>query len=327
MQKELKKWFSIMFSTLIIVNLAEWGAASLDGVISMITLRIVLKFVEFIFTPFLAFVILMTTKKSKLQKLGMYVCIFNFILQVVSLFNGCVFSIDSQCIYHRNEFYVIYVLLFVTNTLLWLISCCKYIQKFQIKNTAMLAILFLIEIISFISQLVWSNLRLDWCFASIGALLYYIYLDMLMQQTDPLTQLLNRRIYEIHTRNLSAGATIIFLDVDSFKMVNDIYGHNVGDFCLSSIGNVIKKEFESLGYCYRYGGDEFCVILSKPCDNLKQHLTNIITTLASIRIRDNIDLPLVSYGYATLLNDESYEQALDRADKMMYQYKKLHRDA
>ena len=50
-------------------------------------------------------------------------------------------------------------------------------------------------------------------------------------------------------------------DVDDFKQVNDCHGHVKGDLCLAGIAECIKKAYADFGYCYRIGGDEFCVLL------------------------------------------------------------------
>lgn len=60
--------------------------------------------------------------------------------------------------------------------------------------------------------------------------------------------------------NYTNGMLIVF-DVDDFKHVNDVFGHVKGDLCLSIISDCIKKAYAKYGYCYRVGGDEFCVLL------------------------------------------------------------------
>ncbi len=56
---------------------------------------------------------------------------------------------------------------------------------------------------------------------------------------------------------------LVVFDVDDFKQINDRYGHMKGDLCLADIAECIKKAYASFGYCYRIGGDEFCVITEK----------------------------------------------------------------
>lgn len=77
----------------------------------------------------------------------------------------------------------------------------------------------------------------------------YILYSELTQKIDTLTRLLNRRSYESRLASLRGHAVIYYFDVDEFKSVNDTFGHGVGDAVLAEVG-----------YCYRIGGDEFCVI-------------------------------------------------------------------
>lgn len=57
------------------------------------------------------------------------------------------------------------------------------------------------------------------------------------------------------------GGVLVVFDVDDFKQINDRYGHLQGDLCLAEIGRCIKKAYARSGYCYRTGGDEFCVLM------------------------------------------------------------------
>lgn len=88
----------------------------------------------------------------------------------------------------------------------------------------------------------------------------YILYSELTQKIDTLTHLLNRRSYESRLASLRGHAVIYYFDVDEFKSVNDTFGHGVGDAVLAEVGSTIYAVFSKVGYCYRIGGDEFCVI-------------------------------------------------------------------
>ena len=81
-------------------------------------------------------------------------------------------------------------------------------------------------------------------------------------QLDALTGLLNQNSYLNRTAEMrSSGGLLIAFDVDSFKQINDCYGHLQGNACLAAIAACLKKAYANDGYCYRIGGDEFCVLL------------------------------------------------------------------
>ncbi|EGR1265435.1 GGDEF domain-containing protein, partial [Vibrio cholerae] len=90
-----------------------------------------------------------------------------------------------------------------------------------------------------------------------------------MSRTDALTGLLNvRHLPEILTTTLrgaqrrSEPVTVIYIDVNDFKQINDTQGHQRGDEVLRSVGKAIKDIARAEDSCIRYGGDEFCIILS-----------------------------------------------------------------
>jgi diguanylate cyclase (GGDEF)-like protein len=86
--------------------------------------------------------------------------------------------------------------------------------------------------------------------------------------TDPLTGLQNRRfLYQVMPRELSLASrqhtmvAVLLMDIDHFKRVNDTHGHEAGDQVLKDIAKVITGAVRGSDYCFRYGGEEFCVVL------------------------------------------------------------------
>ena len=139
----------------------------------------------------------------------------------------------------------------------------------------------------------------------------YILYSELTQKIDTLTRLLNRRSYEGRLASLRGHAVIYYFDVDEFKSVNDTFGHGVGDAVLAEVG-----------YCYRIGGDEFCVIAQISDTAAEKYLSEFLRELTAQRVK-NEHLPHVSVGYACfnpVLG--SVEDAIKRADRMMYHYKR-----
>lgn len=85
--------------------------------------------------------------------------------------------------------------------------------------------------------------------------------------TDPLTQVHNRRYMENRLNEeveraarYTLDLSILMLDIDHFKRVNDTYGHQSGDIALSTLGKLVKKDLRNLDVVARYGGEEFVVI-------------------------------------------------------------------
>lgn len=89
-----------------------------------------------------------------------------------------------------------------------------------------------------------------------------------MAYTDPLTGLFNRRGLEVElpkllalSRRYLAPVSVVMLDIDRFKAVNDTYGHPVGDEVLRRLGRILKESVRKEDLAVRYGGEEFLLVL------------------------------------------------------------------
>ena len=151
---------------------------------------------------------------------------------------------------------------------------------------------------------------------------------------DPLTGLNNRRWLESALRMRMArhsrtgeGFAVLMIDVDHFKSINDVYGHEAGDRALQEIGGVLARSVRDGEAAARFGGEEFTVLLdtSIPAEAqaAAERMRLAVTTL-HIRIKDR-DLPplTVSIGVAVYpINGIDAQQVLDRADEALYEGKR-----
>jgi diguanylate cyclase (GGDEF)-like protein/PAS domain S-box-containing protein len=149
---------------------------------------------------------------------------------------------------------------------------------------------------------------------------------------DPLTHLPNRNLLAdrmqqalIKAQRNSKQIAIAFLDLDGFKEVNDVYGHDIGDEFLCLVANRFKTVIREDDTLARFGGDEFVLIL----DDLDSHhqareiLQRILSSIAEIFIIENKRLSItVSIGVTFFPQDNSYADILIRhADQAMYRAK------
>jgi diguanylate cyclase (GGDEF)-like protein len=150
---------------------------------------------------------------------------------------------------------------------------------------------------------------------------------------DPLTGLANRHLFELSLTTAIQRAkrnntllALFYLDLDDFKTINDVYGHNIGDLVLKNIVERIKENLRVTDIVSRVGGDEFTVIL----ENLKNinEITNIANFLCQILIHpvviNNVQYSTgASIGISIYPDDSPDEAALIRnADEAMYKIKK-----
>ena len=151
--------------------------------------------------------------------------------------------------------------------------------------------------------------------------------------TDPLTGLPNTRFLFMHlTRELARAerlktdVSLMVMDLDSFKDINDSHGHHVGDRALCEVARVLRAAIRPYDICVRYAGDEFIVVLSScgadETEHKRQELQKSIDEVY-FEARPGKRLQLgISIGAAVFPQDgESYEALLSTADSRMYQDK------
>jgi len=160
---------------------------------------------------------------------------------------------------------------------------------------------------------------------------------------DPLTEVYNRRYIEEELKSLFEEVeaikqnkerrtgkedqlSIIFLDIDDFKKVNDNYGHEAGDIVLKEISGLIKKNIRSSDKVARYGGEEFIIVLVKASKEdayqKAEHVRKLISqTKIKINTKDFLTVT-VTLGVASLSNEKSIKELLNKADKVLYEGKK-----
>jgi diguanylate cyclase (GGDEF)-like protein len=147
---------------------------------------------------------------------------------------------------------------------------------------------------------------------------------------DPLTGLSNRRVFEdrIHSMIDSAKRhqhplSMISMDLDNFKMINDNLGHQVGDDVLRSVAQVLKQAVRSTDLLVRMGGDEFLLILDNTgLNNARILAERLCVAVDKLNIWADHQTRLgVSIGLSQLKQEESLKQWLERTDDILYHAK------
>ncbi|TXR53136.1 GGDEF domain-containing protein [Reinekea thalattae] len=148
---------------------------------------------------------------------------------------------------------------------------------------------------------------------------------------DPLTGLSNRgamsvaltREIERARRHSDQSMSIVVVDIDHFKAINDRYGHLVGDSVLRTVAQIIQTTIRGCDACFRWGGEEFLICLSNSTASLAQ----VVSERIRVAIAKTAFLPdkerriTASFGIAHYDGESDWPELVERADDAMYQAK------
>lgn len=233
---------------------------------------------------------------------------------------GLVFSVSRENLYARGAYFYIYVAMYYAAMLYLMVATVRTAAAFQNRSRMLIYPLTLFLGAETVIQLALPELHVTWLCVTLLSVLYYIYCSEMWNQLDALTGLLNQNSYLNRTAEMRrSGGVLVVFDVDDFKQINDRYGHLQGDLCLAEIGRCIKKAYARSGYCYRTGGDEFCVLMEN-ADREAQCAQEFVRQLEQRRKAVDF-LPTVSFGSAPFLGEDVLA-VKNRADREMYRYKK-----
>ena len=140
---------------------------------------------------------------------------------------------------------------------------------------------------------------------------------------DLLTNLYNRTYFEKNAKELikkNIPFSVVFIDLDNFKYVNDTFGHNKGDEILKSTADILRKNLKGKDIIARFGGDEFVVAVVECNKECAKKMFD--------KIKEEIDYFFKDYnvtasiGIAYFPEIKDYEELIKKADENMYKSKK-----
>lgn len=153
-----------------------------------------------------------------------------------------------------------------------------------------------------------------------------------MSVTDPLTGLYNRRHFEdnlerefLRAVRYDNNLSFAIIDVDFFKKVNDTYGHSYGDYVLKEVAYLILQTFRKTDMVFRYGGEEFAVIITEtpiekaviPLERLRKSISEYPFSYNGTKIKVTVSIGVSEVNKQT----ESVHQLFENADKALYKAK------
>lgn len=188
------------------------------------------------------------------------------------------------------------------------------------------------KIITILKTSIFQILLLIFILFIIYMLCYLLILNKKVENLankDSLTSLLNRRAMRIESKKLLSIAnrynhftSLLLLDIDFFKDVNDTYGHHIGDLTIKEIAKILSRNSRESDLISRYGGEEFLIMLSNSNKESAYTLAERIRKEISLISIENTDLKItVSIGCTEYKKKESLDSFIKRADLLLYKAK------
>ena len=275
--------------------------------------------------------------KSKNMKLlmGMHYAIaaVDCMITIASVFNGFYFYIDENDIFQFADGYIVHIIfIFIQLFGSGIYSFAQSFSNKQVKLKKEYRLPLLFIIIPSATAILEGILPLS-PIVSLGIFLpiHFAFLEIQNSEiySDALTGLNNRRRMEIFLQDMIHGAAeekpfwIHMIDVNDFKQVNDKFGHIVGDRTLQLVADALHNVSDKLhGFCARYGGDEFVLIVSEEAE-VQEAIQSEVNALRE-KCADLIPTISVCTGCATCRSGAiTAAQLIAQADEQLYIQKEI----
>ncbi|MGN0395804.1 MAG: GGDEF domain-containing protein [Coprococcus sp.] len=336
-----EKLFDAMIWMTIIECVVETLTFVLDGRIytGCIAIAYFLNTICFVGTSLISFLwclyvdLRIFNRLQSVRKKIKYLMIPFLILLIIALVNlsgcGILFIITRDNVYQRGKFvWIIYaVLLFYITYSITLVDRFKknglyihYFPTFYFVTPCILGVM--IQAFSY-------GIALGWISVALALLFVYVQLQSLNALLDALSGLYNRRYLDNLLEHLQRNSKIstvygIMMDVNSFKKINDNFGHSVGDDALRNIGQILSDSIPDCGIAIRYAGDEFVILLNTESeDTVKETIEQVQHNIEEFNQLGKHKYQLsLSMGYGRFdTKKDDVEKFLFTMDERMYEAK------
>ena len=258
----------------------------------------------------------------------MHPVILNSIFLVVNIFTNFFFYIDSDAMYQRGPgFTAILVINFAVLLAAILIPVTRR-TELERRSLIVFVVFSLIPVAGGIGQLFVYGVSVIWNAVGLAVIFAYIFLETQKELRDHLTGLLNRQQIDelVMSRMIDyekhGGFSIILLDMDDFKCINDRYGHKEGDRALVRLSEILYNSVKRIDRVARLGGDEFMILVEEErSDRILEIIKRIQVSLEKDNSCNERPYKLaVSIGFS-VYSPKSYRdltELFNAADRNMY---------
>lgn len=270
-------------------------------------------------------------EQARFKKIIAIPLLANIVICLMSIRTGWIFKVMADNSYHRGEIFVIPL----TVSFFYLIICIIYVagnsNHYNRNDKMHFTLINVAVIIAIAVQILCYNIILIWSTTSVALIMYYLILREQQFRYDDLTRVQNRFRYHKEIDDIGAKhCTLVYVDLNEFKTVNDTFGHKKGDEILVNAARLLLNSFKGIGDVFRIGGDEFCIICNKIYS--KDEINGIFDKMHKITEMEQSEyiIPkLFSYGIAD--HDPSLQKgiqyAIEKADEAMFECKRQYKSS
>lgn len=320
-----KYWLTGTFVLIIVISLLEMTTVIVENTPPEFRwLHILANYLGFGLSPAVPICLSFSLKENRANKLLIIAQLVYMALLAISIPFGVIFNVDADNHYTRGAFFELYVAAYYISTIYLLVSTVRVARKYQNRGRNCVFMIVAFLLLCTMIQVAFPQVHIAWFCVSLLAIVYSVYCNIMWQQLDGLTGLLNQNSYLNKTVSLNHDMILIVFDIDDFKKINDNCGHTAGDRCLKETADCIKKAYSNDGLCYRIGGDEFCVLLNVNAD--KEKCDEALVDELNERRKLFDKLPYVSFGSAFFKAGDNVDRVKEIADRNMYKMKREHKN-
>ena len=277
---------------------------------------------------------------KRLQKLGYYslFLILGILILSVNLKSGWIYTITEENVYRTNfngvTVFTFYLFFIILAPVFLILRSKKKIDR----DIFMAVILFTgIPFSGAVLQIITRSTLLVWNSVALAVVSVYIFLELSSLTCDTLTGLTNRKQIEewllfrtSMSRKDRDKFTLIMIDLDEFKQINDSFGHEAGDQALIHFAHILRSSVKSRDQVARFAGDEFLIALDSASQKTAELVIARIKKKLSRFNRKGITPYTIvcSCGYAVYSSGrfDNYSMAVKEADDKMYEEKRKRRE-
>ncbi len=316
----------------IVIIMAEAGTIFTgNGGIGLRNINIFCNTLGFAFTPIIpiAITLIFDRRILKTHKFLLVPTLINVAATVLSPIFGLIFYVNADNQYVRGDYFFIFIAVYIFNFLLLVIITLDVGKKYNYPICLRMVVLTFFTIAGTSIQLVDPLAYSSWHCVTLSLFLYFLLMSEFDSSFDILTGLYNRAAFEKAAKQMvkPKAFSVIILDIDDFKKLNDTYGHDYGDTVIKIVGEILRQSFNKRYTCYRFGGDEFYIIGNEADQGtIESQLKAMTDSLKDMREKGK-KIPTVSYGFSIFQGGEKpdFNKNLKEADDQMYRFKKIHK--